>query len=111
MKSVVLAPIITEKGVSLSSNNVYAFLVSPSANKHLVSCEIKQIFKVDVVSVNIINIPGKIKRSGKKFGKRSDIKKAYVRIKSGQKIAVFESEEEKKDKKVKSKDNKDKKAE
>lgn len=110
MNPVILSPIITEKVISLSSGGVYVFRIPLSANKNMVSAEINRIFKVDVISVNIVKIPGKIKRSGKKFGKRSDIKKAYVRIKPGQKISVFESEEDKTDKKAeKIKKAKDKK--
>lgn len=98
-KTVIIKPIISEKSFLLASNGVYSFVVRNDANKHLVSDQIEKLFKVDVVAVNIINTDGKVKRSGKKIGKRGDVKKAYVRLKAGQKIAIFESDEEKKEEK------------
>jgi len=97
---VIKKPIISEKSFSLASEGVYVFQVRNSANKHIVAQQIKKIFKVDVVEVRIINTKGKVKRVGKISGQRSDIKKALVKVKKGQKIAIFEAEEkkEKKDK-------------
>lgn len=96
-------PIISEKSFNLAANGVYTFRVSLAADKKQVAREVETIFKVDVISVNIVNIPGKVKRAGKKFGRRSDIKKALVKIKSGQKIAIFEVEDDKKEKSLKPK--------
>jgi len=91
-------PIISEKSFSLAGNGVYTFLVDLKSEKKQIAREVKELFKVDVVSVNIVNIPGKIKRVKKGFGKRSDIKKALVKIKKGQKISIFEVEDDKKKK-------------
>lgn len=94
---VIKKPIISEKSFSLAGAGVYVFLVTNSANKKIVAEQVHQMYKVDVEDVRIINIPGKVKRVGKRFGKRSDIKKALVKVKKGQKILIFE--EEKKDNK------------
>ncbi|MFA5157797.1 MAG: 50S ribosomal protein L23 [Patescibacteria group bacterium] len=95
----IIKPVISEKSFALAGSGVYVFLVSSGANKSTVATQIHQQYKVDVIGVNIINIPGKLKKVGRKSGKRSDIKKALVKVKAGQKIAIFETEEEKKDKK------------
>jgi len=92
---VIKKPIISEKSFSLAGAGVYVFLVTNSANKKIVAEQVHQMYKVDVQEVRIINIPGKVKRVGKRFGKRGDIKKALVKLKKGQKILLFE--EEKKD--------------
>jgi large subunit ribosomal protein L23 len=102
-------PIISEKSFNLAANGVYTFLVDLSSEKKQIAREVEELFKVDVISVNIVNIPGKVKRVKKGYGKRSDIKKALVRIKKGQKISIFEVEEDKKQKtqkEMKAKDSK-----
>jgi large subunit ribosomal protein L23 len=104
-------PIISEKSFNLAANGVYTFLVDLSSEKKQIAREVEELFKVDVISVNIVNIPGKVKRVKKGYGKRSDIKKALVRIKKGQKISIFEVEEDKKQKtqkEMKAKDSKTK---
>jgi large subunit ribosomal protein L23 len=103
-------PIISEKSFNLAANGVYTFLVDLSSEKKQIAREVEELFKVDVISVNIVNIPGKVKRVKKGYGKRSDIKKALVRIKKGQKISIFEVEEDKKQKTQKEMKAKDSKA-
>jgi len=92
MIALIKKPIISEKAFSLASEGVYVFLVAKNATKHAIAAEAKKRFKVDVIGVRIINIPGKVKRVGRKFGTRRDIKKALVKVKKGQQIAVFETE-------------------
>ena len=92
---VIVKPVISEKSFTLASTGVYVFHVTPSANKTTVATQIHEVYKVDVTDVRIINTKGKVKKAGRKIGKRSDVKKAYVKVKAGQKIAIFESEEEK----------------
>jgi large subunit ribosomal protein L23 len=67
-------------------NNQVAFKVKKSATKADVKTAIETMFKVEVTAVNILNMSGKTKRSGRTIGKRNDWKKAYVCIKSGQEI-------------------------
>lgn len=100
--------LISEKSFKLASNGKFSFLVDTKSNKGEVALVCKELFGVDVVSVNIVNIPGKVKRSKTGMGRRSDIKKAIVTLKPGQKIALFELEEkaEKKNSKEKSKEKK-----
>jgi large subunit ribosomal protein L23 len=51
---------------------------------------IEGIFKVKVADVTTVNIAGKRKRMGMRQGRRSDWKKAYVTLKPGEKIDIFE---------------------
>lgn len=97
MASVILKPVITEKSMRLATLGTYMFDVSNFANKPLVVQAVKEQFKVEVVQVRIAIIKGKVKRVKGVAGKRNDIKRAFVTVKKGQKIKVFEiSEEEKK---------------
>jgi len=89
MGNTIIKVVISEKGFAGHENGKYVFHVVPEANKDLVAKEVQRLFKVDVISVNIINIPGKLKRVGKIFGRRKDVKKAIVTIKKGQKIEEF----------------------
>ena len=89
MKSVLLHPVISEKAFVEQEIGKYVFHVASFANKDLIKKEVEKLFKVEVVSVNITSIPGKVKRVGKIFGRRSQVKKAIVTIKKGQKIEEF----------------------
>lgn len=101
-KSMVLKPRISEKAYALSqSMNVYVMQVPSDANSLTVADAVAAQFGVTVTKVNIANAKGKLKRTVRKggrqsFGKRPDIKKAYVTLKAGDHIAVFANEEDKK---------------
>jgi len=64
----------------------HAFKVANDATKVEVRKAIEQLFKVDVKSVQIVNVKGKTKRFGASMGKRSDWRKAIVRLAEGQDI-------------------------
>ena len=88
---IVKAPRITEKGTRLKEkNNVLTFEVRTDANKLQVRKAIEGIFKVKVMDVTTVKISGKKKRMGQRLGRRSDWKKAYVTLKPGEKIDIFE---------------------
>lgn len=89
MSRSLVKPVISEKGFALQETDKYAFHVTPEANKILVKKEVERLFKVNVIGVHIVNIPGKLKRVGKIYGRRNDIKKAIVTVKKGQKIEEF----------------------
>ena len=86
---VLKSPHITEKAEELSKINQYVFKVESSANKNSVKKAVKEVFKVDVVSVKMINVVGKKIRVGKTQGETKGYKKAIVRVKEGQKIEVM----------------------
>ncbi len=88
---IVRIPRITEKGTRLKEqSNVLTFEVRTDANKVQVRKAIEGIFKVKVADVTTVNISGKKKRMGMREGRRSDWKKAYVTLKPGEKIDIFE---------------------
>lgn len=91
--------LISEKSFTKVAENKYTFVVSKEANKEEISAAIADLFNVSVISINTANYIGKIKRSKKGNGKRSDYKKAILCLKKGDKIDLFDVEEEKKDKK------------
>jgi len=91
LSDVIISPRITEKTVKLMDKGVYTFNVRKDANKTEVAKAIKLIFKVEPLSVNIVNFPGKRKRNNRtgKMGKKSGGKKAIVYLKEGDKISLI----------------------
>jgi len=84
---VLLSPVISEKSSLLAdSANQFCFKVASDANKLEIKKAVEMLFEVDVEAVKVLNIKGKTKRFGQLLGKRSDTRKAYVRIKEGQDI-------------------------
>lgn len=88
---VLLAPIVTEKSTRAAENDgQVVFSVLPSATRNDVKAAVEQAFEVEVESVKILNVKGKTKRFGRALGKRSDRKKAYIRLKEGSDIDFAE---------------------
>lgn len=88
---VILSPIISEKGSLLKESNTYLFKVLPRANRIEVKNAVEELFKVQVLKVNILSVKGKNKGNfGRKRGKTSGYKKAFVRLLAGQKIEQIE---------------------
>ena len=88
---VILRPIITEKSsAAKETNNQYVFEVARDANKIEIRKAVEQLFKVKVLSVRVMNMEGKTRRLGKFSGKRSDWRKAVVRVSGKDKIKFFE---------------------
>ena len=83
-------PIITEKNTALQEQNKYGFEVAEKANKHQVKQAVEKAFKVKVVGVNVLTVPGKTRRVGRRQVKTSPWKKAVVTLEAGQKIEFFE---------------------
>ena len=83
------APYLTEKVSSImGESNQYAFKVDINATKLQVKKAVEGYFSVDVEDVNIIKVKGKTKRSRYRIRKKSDWKKAYVKLAQGQSIEV-----------------------
>ena len=78
----------TEKGTRLMVENKYLFLVDKLANKIQVKRAVEDIFKVKVVSVNVLNMKGKPRRVRYKLGKTAAWKRAVVTLKKGDTIEV-----------------------
>lgn len=92
MKQTIIAPIISEKSLSLASRGWYTFAVDPASNKGTVAKAVSDFYSVKVEEVRSMIMQGKERRAGKRNQKTrgSDWKKALVRLKSGQKIDAFE---------------------
>lgn len=88
--SVIKKPIITEKSMTMMGENKYTFAVNPKANKIEIRNAVESIFKVKVIDVNTVSVRGKKKRVGMHAGRKSDWKKAIVKIADGQEIKFFE---------------------
>ena len=84
---VLLAPQISEKATFVDDKNEQVvFKVASDATKPEVKAAVESLFKVEVKSVQILNVKGKSKRFGKTMGRRKDWKKAFVCLKPGQEI-------------------------
>lgn len=83
-------PLITEKSTELQVADKYAFEVSKKSTKPMIAAAVELAFKVDVTAVNIINMPGKMKRFGRRQVLSQSWKKAIVTLKPGDKITFFE---------------------
>ena len=87
---VIRKPLITEKGqVKKEAEQTLCFEVAPDANKIQIRAAVERIFKVKVESVRTVNNVGKMRRRGRFSGYRSNWKKAYVKLKPGQKVPEY----------------------
>ena len=90
MSNMLLSPRISEKAIMLAEKGTYVFDVPISTNKIEITKAVEAAFKVDVIAVNIIIAKGKLKTFKRIKGKERDTKKALVKLKKGQSIALFE---------------------
>ena len=83
-------PLITEKNATLQAQGKYVFEVAKEANKHQIKQAVEKAFKVEVTTVNVMTVPGKTRRIGRRQVLTQSWKKAIVTLKSGDKIELFE---------------------
>jgi large subunit ribosomal protein L23 len=89
---VIRRPLVTEKGVEhKDTNRTLCFEVALDANKTQVKSAVEKLFKVKVAEVRTATFDGKLRRRGRFAGYRSDWKKAYVKLKEGEKVPDFAS--------------------
>ena len=87
---IIRRPVITEKGLGVKElESTLVFEVAAQATKTEVKEAVQSIFKVKVASVRTANFVGKERRRGKFSGFRPDWKKAYVRLKAGEKMPEY----------------------
>jgi large subunit ribosomal protein L23 len=87
---VIRRPLVTEKGVAKKDDErTLCFEVAADANKTQVKAAVEKLFKVKVAEVRTANFEGKLRRRGRFAGYRPDWKKAYVKLKEGQKTPDF----------------------
>lgn len=89
LAKILSAPIISEKSATAADKaNQFVFRVQKSATKQEIKKAVELMFGVNVESVRVLNVKGKIKRFGRSLGKRSDWKKAYIKLQAGQSIEL-----------------------
>jgi large subunit ribosomal protein L23 len=91
LHQIIKKSLITEKStIAREAANQYNFEIDPRANKIEVGHAVEKLFKVKVLSVRVMNVSGKKKRSGKVIGQRPSWKKAIVTLAPGNRIEAME---------------------
>ena len=81
---IIVGPVVAEKASRVAeANNQVVLKVLPNANKTEIKQAVETLFDVKVEAVTTTNVKGKVKRTGRILGKRSDWKKAYVTLADG----------------------------
>jgi len=89
--TIIKKPLVTEKGTMLrQEDNQVIFSVGIDANKIEIKKAVEGLFKVHVEDVRTILMKGKIKRFGRHEYRRSNWKKAIVKLKKGDSIEIYE---------------------
>jgi large subunit ribosomal protein L23 len=83
VQKVLLGSKVTEKSSRMLADNQYVFKVHTLSDKLLVKQAVESEYGVQVLAVNILNVKGKERRTGRALGRRKDWKKAYVTLKDG----------------------------
>jgi large subunit ribosomal protein L23 len=87
---IIRRPVITEKGQQIKElQRTLVFEVAVDANKREIKQAVETVFGVKVDRVRTVNLPGKFRRRGARGGYRRDWKKAYVRLKPGEKMVEY----------------------
>jgi large subunit ribosomal protein L23 len=90
LQAVIKRPLVTEKGVTKKDGErTLCFEVAVDANKTQIRQAVQSLFKVKVADVRTSTTAGKLRRRGRFAGYRSDWKKAYVRLKAGEKMPEY----------------------
>jgi large subunit ribosomal protein L23 len=93
LMTVLLGPHVSEKTTNVAEkSNQFVFKVRRDSNKNEIGRAVEMLFEVKVLSVQIVNCRGKIKKFGKDYGRRQDWKKAYVTLQEGQNIDFLGSD-------------------
>ncbi len=91
LTTVIIGPLVTEKNTLLKEKeNKYVLKVNIDATKEDIKKAVEKMFKVKVTRVNTMRVGGKTRRMGMFSGKRSDWKKAFISLKTGETIKFFE---------------------
>lgn len=105
MKSMVITPLVSEKAYAQTTQNVYAFRVPLELNKNEIKAAVEAQFGVSVTNIKTLVQNGKAIRYSRGKNRypgtttRKDFKKAYVTLKDGDSIQVFDAPEQTEEKK------------
>ena len=90
LTDVIRRPLITEKtSIQREDGRTIVFQVAPGANKSEIRRAVEQLLGAKVASIRTAVAHGKVKRQGRFAGRRSDWKKAFVKLREGEKIPEF----------------------
>ena len=91
--NIIKHPLTTESAMKkIEDNNTLVFITNLKANKHQIKAAVESVFGVSVQDVRTAIIRGKSKRFGRYYGKRSNWKKAYVKLAEGDSLNFYESQ-------------------
>jgi large subunit ribosomal protein L23 len=92
---IIIRPVISEKSMDEAQRGKYTFAVHDDANKVQIAAAVEELFKVEVVNVNVLTTKSKEKRGGQRrsrlSGRTTPWRKAIVTLVPGQKIEFFEA--------------------
>ncbi|MBW8742164.1 MAG: 50S ribosomal protein L23 [Acidobacteria bacterium] len=90
VREVLLAPVVTEKAYAGVEANKYVFRVHPDAHKTQIRQAVEELFDVKVERVNVSTVQSKPKRRGVHRGIKPGWKKAFVQLRQGDSIEIFQ---------------------
>ena len=84
LMAVLLSPVVSEKAtMAAEKSNAVTFKVLRDATKPEIKAAVELLFNVEVTGVSVVNVKGKVKRTGRGIGRRNNVRKAYVMLKEG----------------------------
>ena len=87
LMAVLQSPVVSEKAtMAAEKSNAVTFRVLRDATKPEIKAAVELLFNVEVVGESVVNIKGKVKRSGRGIGRRNNVRKAYVMLKEGSEL-------------------------
>lgn len=87
LMAVLLSPVVSEKAtMAAEKSNAVTFKVLRDATKPEIKAAVELLFNVEVTGVSVVNIKGKVKRTGRGIGRRNNVCKAYVMLKEGSEL-------------------------
>jgi len=93
LMNILLSPHVSEKSTNVAENaNQIVFKVATTATKQEIKAAVEMLFDVNVENVQVANVKGKTKRTQNGVGRRSNWKKAYIRLQEGQDINFMGAE-------------------
>lgn len=87
LMAVLLSPVVSEKATLVAEKaNAVTFKVLRDASKPEIKAAVELLFNVEVAAVSVVNVKGKVKRTGRGIGRRKNVRKAYVMLKEGSRL-------------------------
>ena len=87
LMAVLLSPVVSEKAtMAAEKSNAVTFKVLRDATKPEIKAAVELLFNVEVTGVSVVNVKGKVKRTGRGIGRRNTVRKAYVMLKEGSEL-------------------------